>query len=60
MQTVVETRAYLTAAGSFLSEAELEEIVNRVAANPTAGVPLGGGISKMRVPAPGRDKRGGT
>lgn len=60
LQTVVETPAYLAAAGSFLSEDEREEIVTRVAANPTAGVPLGGGVSKMRVSAPGRGKRGGA
>ena len=57
---VVETPAYLAAAGSFLSETEREEIVSRVAASPTAGIPLGGGIRKMRVSAPGRGKRGGA
>ena len=31
LQTVVDTPAYLTAAGSFLSEAEREEIGKRIA-----------------------------
>lgn len=57
---MVETPAYLAAAESFLSEVEREEIIDRVAANPTEGVSLGGGIRKMRVPAPGRGKRGAT
>ena len=60
LHTVVETTAYLAAAGAYLSEVEREEIVNRVDANPTEGVSLGGGIRKMRVAASGRGKRGGT
>ncbi len=31
-----------------------------VAENPKAGVPLGGGIRKMRIAQPGRGKRGGA
>ena len=59
-QTVVETPAYLTAANGVLSDAERVEVVNIVAENPEAGVPLGGGIRKMRVTRPGRGKRGGA
>ena len=60
LQTVVETRTYLATATALLSEREREEIVNRVAANPTEGVSLGGGIRKMRVGMPGRGKRSGA
>ncbi|WP_419856213.1 type II toxin-antitoxin system RelE/ParE family toxin [Candidatus Poriferisodalis sp.] len=60
LYTVVETPTYLADATAFLSETEREEIVNRVAANPTEGVSLGGGIRKMRVKLPGRGRRGGA
>ena len=59
-QTVVETPAYLTAAKGVLSDAERVGIVTMVAENPEAGVPLGGGIRKMRITRPGRGKRGGA
>ena len=59
-QTVVETPAYLTAAKGVLSDAERVEVVTMVAENPEAGVPLGGGIRKMRIARPGRGKRGGA
>ncbi len=59
-QTVVETPAYLTAAHGVLSEAERIEVVTLVAENPQAGVPLGGGIRKMRIARAGRGKRGGA
>ena len=59
-QTVVETPAYLTAAKGVLSDAERVEVVAMVAENPEAGVPLGGGIRKMRITRPGRGKRGGA
>ena len=60
LQTVVETPAYLTAAKGVLSDAERVEVVTLVAENPEAGVPLGGGIRKMRIARPGRGKRGGA
>ena len=59
-QTVVETPAYLTAAKGVLSDAERVDVVTMVAENPEAGVPLGGGIRKMRIAHPGRGKRGGA
>ena len=59
LQTVVETPAYLTAAKGVLSDAERVEVVNTVAKNPEAGVALGGGMRKMRIPRQGHEKRGG-
>lgn len=59
-QTVVETPAYLTAAKGVLSDAERAEVVNTVAKNPDAGVALGGGMRKIRIPRQGHGKsRGG-
>lgn len=60
LQTVVETPAYLAAAKGVLSDADRFNIVNMVAENPEAGVSLGGGIRKMRIPHSGRGKRGGA
>ena len=59
LQTVVETPAFLKAAKGVLSEAERTEVVTMVAENPEAGVPIGGGIRKLRIGLPGRGKRGG-
>ena len=59
LQTVVETPAYLTAAKGVLSDAERAEVVNTVAKNPEAGVALGGGIRKIRIPRQGLGKSGG-
>lgn len=59
LQTVVETPAYLMAAKEVLSDAERVEVINTVAKNPEAGVALGGGIRKIRIPRQGRGKSGG-
>ena len=60
LQTVVETPAYLATAKGVLSQNEQDEVVNIVAANPTAGTALGGGIRKMRFARSGRGKSGGV
>ena len=60
LQTVVETPAYLAAARGVLPEEVRASVVNVVAANPSVGVALGGGARKLRVPLPGRGKRGGA
>lgn len=59
LQAVVETPAYLAAAKGVLSDDERVEVVNTVAKNPEAGVALGGGIRKIRIPRQGRGKSGG-
>jgi hypothetical protein len=50
VQTVVETPMYLRAAKAFLSEAEREEIILTIAADPEAGdlMPGTGGYRKLR------------
>ena len=41
-----------------MSESERGEVVDVVAANPKAGIDLGGGVRKLRVGTAGRGKRG--
>jgi hypothetical protein len=62
MQTVVETKAYISAAAdSGMSEEEMQAVVNIVAADPQAGalMPRCGGARKLRVAKPGSGKSGG-
>jgi hypothetical protein len=62
IQTVVETPTYLRAAKAFYSEAQREEIVLAIAADPEAGdlMPGTGGYRKLRIARPGMGKRGGA
>ena len=60
LQTVVETPAYLAAARGVLSDDLRDRVVNLVAENPGVGVPLGGGVRKVRIARPGRGKSGGA
>ena len=57
LQTVVETPAYLAAARGVLSDALRARVVSLVAKNPDAGVPLGGGVRKIRIARPKRQER---
>lgn len=58
--TVVETPEYLRRAIEVgLSEAERADLVNRLVADPEAGVFLGGGLWKLRVARKGGGKSGG-
>ena len=62
MQTVVETPGYLKVAEALFTEAERENIVRLVAADPECGALLQGtgGFRKLRVPRAGMGKRGGA
>ncbi|MFU8778963.1 MAG: type II toxin-antitoxin system RelE/ParE family toxin [Roseovarius sp.] len=42
-----------------MSEHEREVAINYVAANPEAGISLGGGLRKVRIPREGSGKSGG-
>ena len=42
-----------------MSDQEREAVIDFIAANPEAGVSLGGGLRKVRIPREGRSKRGG-
>jgi len=60
--SVVETPAYLSRAAKIMSEAERTEVVDMLAAAPTAGVLIRGtgGLRKLRVALAGRGKSGGA
>ena len=60
LQTVVETPAYLAAARGVLPDDLRAKVVSMVAENPDAGVPLGGGVRKVRIGRPGGGKSGGA
>ncbi len=62
MQTVVETPSWLRAAEAIFTDAEREEIVAMLAANPECGDILSGtgGFRKVRVGRGGMGKRGGA
>jgi hypothetical protein len=59
LQTVVELVIFERQAKAIMSDAERSAIVDYVAANPEAGVPLGGGLRKVRVAREGGGKSGG-
>jgi hypothetical protein len=62
MQTVVETPSYLKATEAIFTEAERENIVSMVAADPECGEVMQGtgGFRKVRVGRGGMGKRGGA
>lgn len=59
LQTVVELPEFLRRAKAIMTEAERLGLVNYIAANPDAGVSLGGGLRKVRIPREGGGKSGG-
>lgn len=59
LQTVVELDSFLKRAKAIMSDAERMGVVTYLAANPEAGIPLGGGLRKVRVPRVGGGKSGG-
>ena len=58
-QTVVELDTFLKRAKAIMSDAEREDIVTFLAANPQAGTHLGGGLRKVRIARIGGGKSGG-
>ncbi|MEP7351337.1 MAG: type II toxin-antitoxin system RelE/ParE family toxin [Sphingorhabdus sp.] len=59
LQTVVELETFLKRAKAIMSDDERAELVSFLAANPEAGVSLGGGLRKVRIPRAGGGKSGG-
>ena len=59
LQTVVELPEFLRRAKAIMPDDERTELVNTIAANPEAGISLGGGLRKIRIPRPGGGKSGG-
>jgi hypothetical protein len=56
---VVELPEFQKRAKAIMSELERESAINFIAANPEAGVSLGGGLRKVRIPREGGGKSGG-
>lgn len=59
LQTVVELPEFLRRAGVIMTEVERLSMVDYIAANPEAGVSLGAGLRKVRIPREGGGKSGG-
>ena len=59
LQTVAEMPEFQHRAKSIMTEEEREAAIQFIAANPTAGVSLGGGLRKVRIPREGGGKSGG-
>ena len=59
LQTVVELDSFLKRAKAIMSDEERLAIISWLAANPEAGISLGSGLRKMRVPRAGGGKSGG-
>jgi hypothetical protein len=58
-QTVVELPEFLRRAKAIMSDDERQAIVDYTAANPEAGLSLGGGLRKVRIAREGGGKSGG-
>jgi len=59
MQTVVELPEFLRRAKAIMSDEERFALVDFLAANPDAGILLGGGLRKVRFAREGGGKSGG-
>ena len=59
LQTVAEMPEFQRRAKAIMTEEEREAAIQFIAANPTAGVSLGGGLRKIRIPREGGGKSGG-
>lgn len=59
LQTVVELPEFIRRAKAIMTDDERMALVDFIAANPEAGVPLGGGLRKVRVAREGGGKSGG-
>lgn len=59
MQTVVELPEFLRRAKAIMSDHERIALVDFLAANPDAGILLGGGLRKVRFAREGGGKSGG-
>jgi hypothetical protein len=60
LMTVVETEVFRRRAAALLPPAEIEALIDFIAANPEAGVGLGSGVRKVRWAISGRGKSGGV
>ena len=58
----VELPIFVRCAAALFSDEDLAELQNTLLENPAAGdlIPGGRGLRKLRIPLPGRGKRGGA
>lgn len=59
LQTVVELPEFLRRAKAIMTDEDRAALVDFIAANPEAGIALGGGLRKVRFAREGGGKRGG-
>ena len=59
LQTVVELPEFLRRAKAIMSDEDRSALVDYIAANPEAGISLGGGLRKVRIARQGGGKSGG-
>jgi hypothetical protein len=59
LQTVVELPEFLRRAKAIMSDDERSALIDYIAANPDAGISLGGGLRKVRIAREGGGKSGG-
>ena len=59
LQTVVELPEFQRRAKAIMSDNERMSLIGYIAANSEAGVSLGGGLRKVRIPREGGGKSGG-
>lgn len=59
LQTVAEMPEFQRRAKAIMSDEEREAAIQFIAANPEAGLSLGGGLRKVRIPRDGSGKSGG-
>lgn len=59
LQTLAEMPEFQRRAKAIMSDDEREAAIQFIAANPTGGMSLGGGLRKIRIPREGGGKSGG-
>ena len=59
LQTVIELPEFQKRARLIMSDRERDAVISFIAANPEAGMSLGGGLRKVRIPREGSGKNGG-
>lgn len=59
LQTVVELPEFQRRAKAVMTDGERHAAITWIAANPEAGISLGGGLRKVRIPREGSGKSGG-
>lgn len=59
LQTVVELPEFQRRAKTVMSDSEREAAILWIAGNPDAGISLGGGFRKVRIPREAGGKSGG-